>query len=83
MPGSQDDHGMRAHRILNGIAILVPVGFVVCFFFVPMGWLFLVSLSERIPARASGSPERCNNTRAIGWTGSTLRPVSGRPSGCR
>lgn len=40
---------MRAHRILNGIAILVPVGFVVCFFFVPMGWLFLVSLSERIP----------------------------------
>lgn len=48
-PAAEQDQGARIRRIASWVAIGVPVAFVICFFFVPMGWLLLVSLSEDVP----------------------------------
>lgn len=47
-PAVAEDHGARMRRIAGWIAVGVPVAFVICFFFVPMGWLFITSLSEEV-----------------------------------
>lgn len=45
------DPGAQIRRIATWAALAMPLGFVFCFFFVPMGWLFLTSLSDDVPGQ--------------------------------